>query len=100
MASGFAVEFALKAVIMKRERFNQWPEDREDLRTHDIRKLLSLAGINPRSLPHPLQVNFKVVLDWDRGHDYTLGSMERRYARSMLEATFGEHGVIPWLKAL
>ena len=45
--AGTAVEFALKARIMKRERLNGWPSvaARPDLHTHDLRALLNIAGI-------------------------------------------------------
>lgn len=101
-ATGHAVEFALKAVIMKRERLNRWPdkEDRPELYTHDLRTLLGIAALDYRTLPRPLRASLKTVLDWDRSHDYRSGRMERRVARSMYEAAFGRDGAIPWLRTL
>jgi len=101
-AAGTAVEFAFKAVIMKRERMNRWPDksERPDLHTHDLRVLLRIAGVDPRGLERPLRASIRTVLDWDRSHDYAVGSMERRVARSMVDATFGPDGVVTWLKTL
>jgi hypothetical protein len=100
--AGTAVEFALKAVIMKRERLNRWPDrdERRELHTHDLKDLMRIAGIDPRGLERPLKASLRTVLDWDRNHDYAVGTMERRVARSMVEATFGPDGVITWLKTL
>ena len=44
---GIAAECALKAYIMWRERLNSWPDKalRPELYTHDLRKLVRIAGI-------------------------------------------------------
>jgi hypothetical protein len=54
--AGLAVECALKAYIMQRERLNGWPskEARPELYVHDLRQLREIADLpplNPRS-PH------------------------------------------------
>lgn len=100
MASGFAVEFALKAVIMERERMNSWPskDSRPDLCVHGLRTLFRAAGIDVRTAPPAVQPAIRQVLDWDRSHDYRAGAMPRKLARSMVEAAFGRNGVVRWLK--
>jgi hypothetical protein len=99
-AAGFAVEFALKAVIMKRERMNRWPDkdERPELHNHDINRLMALAGINPRAEIGSIRVNLRVALQWRREYDYVGGSMERREARSMVDAVCGAGGVLDWLR--
>lgn len=101
-ACGSGAEFALKAVILKRERFNRWPEssERPDLYTHNLRRLMGLAQITPADIPGPIRPAFKTVLSWDVEHRYKSDRMPRRQARQMYEATFGEQGVLKWLKTL
>lgn len=102
LAAGSAVEFALKAVIMKRERFNSWPErsSRPEIYTHDLYTLFELAGIDHAMMPVRLRARWKVVLSWNRWMDYEYGRVPRRVARDMVEAAFADDGVVPWLKTL
>lgn len=101
-AAGHAVEFSLKAVIMRRNRFNEWPDarSRPDLNVHNLRSLMELAGIDRTSIPRHLRAKVKTVLDWERAHDYNAGPMSRRQARTMVDAAFGDDGVIAWLATL
>jgi hypothetical protein len=96
---GFAVEAALKAYIMWNERLNGWPdkEIRSDLYTHDLRKLLAAAQI-AFTVRDPVGPSWAVVLQWDRGQAYDPARMPRRVARSMVEAAFGEKGVVTWIR--
>jgi hypothetical protein len=102
LASGFAVEFALKALIIKRERLNAWPskETRPDLYTHDLRGLFGAAGIEFDTVPASLRGAVRTVLDWNRAHEYTSGQMSRANARGMVAAAFDESGVVAWLLTL
>jgi hypothetical protein len=99
MAAGFAVEFALKALIIKRERLNAWPskDSRPEMYTHDLRSLFSLAQVDLADAPATLRGALRTVLDWNRGHEYTSGQMSRANARSMKKAVFDEEGVLAWL---
>lgn len=82
VAAGTAVEFALKAVICEREKFNAWPSKahRPDLHIHDLRKLLAAAGVDLRSVPKGVRPSLRQVLDWDRNHDYSSARMRRKMA--------------------
>lgn len=102
MAAGFAVEFALKALIIKRERLNAWPskDRRPELYTHNLRDLFQAAGIDLQAVPKPLRGSLRTVLDWNRAHEYTSGKMSRANARSMVAAALGPEGVVAWLNAL
>lgn len=102
LASGFAVEFALKAYIIRRERLNGWPskEARPDLYTHNLRALFAAAQIDFSGVPKELRGSIRTVLDWDRGHEYTSRRMSRANARSMVGAAFDQHGVVAWLGSL
>ena len=101
--AGLAIEFALKAVIMKRARFNQWPtrEANPKLHTHNLRLLLQYAGIDPKSLTREQRANLKIVLDWDRSHDYEYARMPRSMAKQMCSAAFDpSDGIFEWLMKL
>lgn len=101
-ACGTSVEFALKAVILKRERWNRWPDkaDRPDLYTHDLRRVMALAKIGPIDVPRSLKFEVSTALSWKRESAYRGSVLPRRQAREMYEAVFGPNGVIEWLKSL
>jgi len=96
---GVAAESATKAYIMASERLNSWPDRalRPELHTHDLRKLVKIAGIELRT-KNPLGPSWKVVLDWDRNQAYDPNPMPRKVARSMIEAAFGLKGVVTWIR--
>ena len=99
--AGFAVECALKAYIMRRERLNAWPskEARPDLYTHNLRALKEVAGIEvgPRDAT---AASWLVALQWDRNQGYDPERMPRKVARSMVEAAFGANGVVSWIRLI
>ena len=99
-ATGRAVEFALKGLIMARENLSAWPDrkQRPDLHTHDIRTLMSAAGIELKNCPPPPRQMLRTVMDWSREHDYRHGVMPRKVARDMVNSAFGSEGVVQWLK--
>jgi len=96
---GFAAECALKAYIMWKERLNTWPDkdSRKELYTHDLRKLVQIAGIELNTRD-PIGPSWAVVLQWDRGQAYDPDRMPRKVARSMIEAAFGQKGVVTWIR--
>ena len=96
---GFAAECALKAYIMWSERLNSWPDkgSRPELYTHDLRKLVEIAGIELRTRD-PIGPGWAVVLQWDRGQGYDPSPMPRKVARSMIEAAFGDNGAVTWIR--
>lgn len=102
IAAGFAVELALKAVIIRQRRYNQWPsrEAAPELHTHSLRMLVRHAGIDLTAIPLSVRASLRTTLDWTRGHDYMYARMSRAQARSMVDAAFGEGGVVQWLKTL
>ena len=102
LASGFAVEFALKAAIIQRQRLNAWPtkEARPDLYTHSLRELFVSAEIDLKAVPKNLRGAVRTVLDWNRAHEYTSRRMSRANARSMVTAAFDDKGVVAWIRSL
>lgn len=97
---GLAAECALKAYIMRVERLNSWPSkaSRKELYTHDLKKLMAIADIvlSPADKTAPA---WHVVLQWDRAQGYDPRPTPPRVARSMIEAAFGEDGVVTWLRS-
>jgi hypothetical protein len=98
--AGLAVECALKACIMQRERLNGWPskDARPELYTHNLRALVGIAGIRPGPRD-PEATSWYVVLQWDRNQGYDPKSMPRRFAQGMIEAAFGERGAVTWIRS-
>lgn len=96
---GFAVEYMLKAYIMRKERFNSWPtrEARKDLYTHDLRKLKAIAGITSQ-LDDPNLAEWLEVEEWDRSQGYSPKLMPRKKAKDFYESVFGKNGVVTWLR--
>jgi hypothetical protein len=94
---GFAVECALKAAIMHKERLNSWPsrEARRELHTHDLQDLAKILGWQPTP-QEDVAPAWNVVVKWRRGHMYT-PDMPHVVARDLYDATFGEEGVVTWI---
>lgn len=100
-AAGFAVEYALKALIMRRRRLNAWPQSRDEapeLWSHDLRALLREAGIATTEIPKDLRPAFATALSWSREQAYINRRMPRAVARAMVKAVFDEGRVIEWLR--
>ena len=99
-ASGFAVEYALKAAVMAHQRFNRFPgkDQRPDLYTHDLKHLAREAGIDFRGLVRdPVAAHFQTVLLWKRSEAYNPTTMPMRIAEDMVASACGPSGVLQWL---
>ena len=98
--AGLAVECALKAYIMRRERLNGWPsrDARPELHTHDLRRLMAIADIRPGPRD-PEAPAWAVVLLWQRNAGYDPRPMPRRFAQAMVDAAFGEKGAVTWIRS-
>jgi len=96
---GMAVECALKAYIMRKERWNAWPskEAREDLYTHDLRLLKQMAGIDVKQTDTTAPA-WHVMLQADRQQNYNPKPMPRKVARSLFDAAFCDEGVVTWIR--
>jgi hypothetical protein len=94
-----AAECALKAYIWHVERFNQAPtkEQRPELFGHNLRALKDKGGILV-SRADPKAASWAVLLQSDRNQYYDPKPMPRKVARAMVEASFGEFGVVTWIR--
>ena len=99
VAAGFAVEFALKALIMRENAWANWPSSAEQphVHVHNLRVLMQIANIDLAVVPKKFRAPIRQILDWERRHDYHGKIMPRKIARSMTDAAFGEAGVVEWL---
>ena len=102
---GYAVECALKSCIAKQILEHDFPDKRliVDSHTHDLTRLLNLAGLKPKldeaTVTRPgLEVNWTVAKDWSEASRYQRGVPEKTVL-DLFSAVLDEpDGVLPWLK--
>lgn len=101
--SGYAIECALKAVIAKKTRQDDFPpKDASKYYVHDLAKLLYIAGLGPvfeeEVKGDPIfETNWAVVKDWSEESRYL--SRQQQQAQEILIAVNDlHHGVLRWLK--
>lgn len=99
--AGFSIEACLKAAIMRKEGLNRWPGPHEDPRlwTHDLTYLANRLGVGISTIrPNdPAAPAWKMGLEWQRGHGYSVDKLPMRFATQMCDAAFGANGVVQWL---
>jgi hypothetical protein len=103
--AGYAVECALKACIARQFRQHDLPDRAlvNDVYTHDLDRLLGLAGLRPAlkqdaAVDPLLQTNWDVVKDWNETARYhaTITATE---AQDLYSAcTSRRYGVLAWLR--
>jgi len=111
--AGYGVECALKACIAKRTREHDFPEKKLviDSHTHDLGKLLDLAGLSDL-LKNDVADNIELKLDWETVREW---SEQSRYglfdddpighwsglasAQSLIDAVESKKGgVLRWIR--
>ena len=103
--TGYAVECALKACVAKQVRRYDFPDRKlaNEVFTHDLEKLMSLAGLAPElkkemETNKHLELNWAVVTDWSESSRYEIGITEAQ-ARDLYSAcTARKDGVLNWIK--
>ena len=108
--AGYAVECALKACIARKTQEFDFPEKKRvnDSHTHDLEKLLVLAGLSEDlrlafAANPDLETFWEVVRDWSEESRYEMiqGSDEGRFriAYQMIHAIECQNGgVMQWIK--
>jgi hypothetical protein len=102
---GYAVECGLKACIAKRTSRHDFPDKKSaaDAWTHDLQKLVHLAGVWPdlqrdMQVSAALEVNWAIAKDWSESARYDL-SKTRAQARELYSAcTSRRTGILPWIR--
>jgi hypothetical protein len=101
---GYAVECAIKSLIMRRKGFNRWP-DREDapqLHVHGLNVLMKQTGIfqnfcRLRRRNERFRHYWLVVKDWAPSR-YTTQAPSAKLIQDMKQAiTDTDNGIITWL---
>lgn len=103
--AGYSVECALKACIARQTARYDFPNRKiaQDSWTHDLEKLVQLAGIGPQLVGNTkanpaFQLNWAIVKDWTEAARYDL-SITRAQARDLYSAcTSRRNGILPWIK--
>jgi HEPN domain-containing protein len=108
--SGYAVECALKACIAKKTQEHDFPEKKRvnDSHTHDLGKLLVLAGLSENlqlefAANDAMEWRWGIVRDWSEESRYEMfqGSEAERIQRATLMINvIGSRrgGVMQWIK--
>jgi HEPN domain-containing protein len=96
--AGYAIECALKSCIAAKFRENEIPDRRfvNDVYTHDLGKLLGLAGLEEglttaRQRDPELDQRWSIVKNWDEKSRYSLWTAEQ--AAAMIDAIDGDGGI-------
>jgi hypothetical protein len=101
--AGYAVECALKACIAKKTKRFEFPAKVEYIRklyTHELDKLLSLAGLDAQlnkdvGANKVFGANWSTVKDWTEESRYRTSGLN---GKDMYNAVAGPDGVLPWIK--
>jgi len=103
--AGYAVECALKACVAQRFRRYDIPDRRivNDVYTHDVVRLLDLAGLRSALLQdaaaHPaLQTNWDAVKDWTESARYEPDITEQKAVKLYSACTARRDGFLGWLR--
>ena len=99
------MECALKSCIAQQFQRHDIPDRKlvNDVYTHDMDKLLDLAGLRPTlqqdaAVHPPLQTNWNVAKDWKETARYD-PSIRAPDAQDLYSAcTARRYGVLPWLR--
>jgi HEPN domain-containing protein len=102
---GYAVECALKARIAKQVRRHDFPDKRlaNETHTHDIEKLVRLAGLAPElqrdmTPSRALELNWAIVRDWSETACYETVLSERQTRDLFSACTARRHGILNWIR--
>jgi len=98
--SGYVVECALKAAIAKQTHRYDFPDKNKTQQsyTHDLSKLLELAGYTEKQIDQATSRNWSVVKDWKETSRYYFKKAPA--AQALFQAVDDrKKGVFKWLKA-
>jgi hypothetical protein len=105
--AGYAIECALKAVIAKQFRGDEIPDKAlvNDIYSHDLSKLLGLAGLEPelnaaRRADSELDRRWSIVKNWKEQARYSIWT--DKDASSIIDAVAGDGlagGLFQWVAA-
>lgn len=101
---GYAIECALKACIAKNVRQYDFPDKKVviDSHTHDIEKLIKVAGLEPElklqiQKDQEFKLNWQVVRDWSEISRYKRSS-EFDATDIYFSIVDEQNGIMPWIR--
>jgi HEPN domain-containing protein len=101
--AGYAVECALKACIARQTSEYDFPDKKfaSDIHTHDLRKLLDLAGLKSELESTPeLEHAWEIVQEWSEASRYKC-EIDLFIALDLvlgIESDDGKRGLLPWIR--
>lgn len=103
--AGYAIECSIKAVVAGQTRKHDFPDRKfaVDSHTHDLAKLIALAGLNldlnqQRGSNAAFAINWNIVKDWSEVYRYQYA--DRIKAQELIDAiTDNQNGVLAWIKS-
>lgn len=96
---GYAIECALKAIVIKEHRFP--PNDANRLYTHDLENLKKYAGLELElaQAPGGVQGSWMLIAPWSEETRYDEGKRDKVAAEPFLKAIDDANdGILTWLK--
>ena len=102
--AGQAVEFALKAIYMRRKHLVAWPAENKGAGWHDLGRIAGLCGV----APDPNMPNYKAVYanwltarDWNSNGRFPDSKPSLREVNDLITAVCNDQaGVMAWLEAI
>jgi hypothetical protein len=100
--AGQAIEFALKALIMKRKNWRKWPDNFKGANWHDLKTCAEAANLKydlgQKGVSKELKANWLTVRDWKSNARYPGMKISRQDINDLLVAVCNkQNGVWQWL---
>lgn len=104
--AGYSIEYSLKARIAQNTKKHDFPDKKtvNDSYTHDLEKLMRLAGLLQPKLEDEIKTNprlnqfWLVVKDWNEEQRYN-DNIDKRTAEDLIEAISNPtDGVMQWIE--
>jgi len=98
---GYVVECALKACIARKIREHEFPDKKtvNDSYTHDLTRLLHLAGLDETKFDDSqLDLNWSLVKDWSEESRYRIDTRKEAAVDMFSSTVDPDTGVLQWIK--
>jgi hypothetical protein len=104
--AGQSIEFALKAILMVRRGWKEWPPENRNACWHDLKLIAENAGLGPEIADlrrnHPARyANWLTVRDWDSNARFPGNAPKAREITDLyLAIVHDRDGIMPWLESI
>lgn len=98
--AGQAIEFALKAVYMRKNALAKWPDDKKGANWHNLQLIAEAAGVKPDARTEKeVLANWLTARDWSSNARFPGQKVPRAELRDLMVAVSNEqNGVMGWLR--